>query len=92
MTAQIGRRQFIFTVGGTAVAWPVSLRAQQGKAAAHRRVVVWNPRYRPQPGGISPRSAGLGYIEAQNIVFEYRYAEGKPERLRGLAGAGRDQA
>jgi putative ABC transport system substrate-binding protein len=27
----------------------------------------------------------LGYIEAQNIVIEYRYAEGKPDRLRGLA-------
>jgi len=27
----------------------------------------------------------LGYVEAQNIVIEYRYAEGKPDRLRGLA-------
>ena len=32
--------------------------------------------------------AGLrehGYIEGQNIAFEFRSAEGKPERLRGLA-------
>src|SRR5204862_1937432 len=28
----------------------------------------------------------LGYVEAQNIIIEYRYAEGKPDRLRGLAG------
>jgi putative tryptophan/tyrosine transport system substrate-binding protein len=27
----------------------------------------------------------LGYIEGQNIAFEYRYAEGKPDRLRELA-------
>jgi len=27
----------------------------------------------------------LGYIEGQNIAFEYRYAEGKPERLPLLA-------
>ena len=29
--------------------------------------------------------SGLGYVEGQNIVFEHRYAEGKPERLPDLA-------
>ena len=28
----------------------------------------------------------LGYIEGQNIAFEYRYAEGKRDRSPGLAG------
>src|SRR5262245_51280651 len=27
----------------------------------------------------------LGYVEGQNIVHEYRYGEGKPERFRDLA-------
>ena len=29
--------------------------------------------------------SGLGYVEDRNIVIEYRYAEGKSERLSGLA-------
>src|SRR5262245_10721335 len=28
----------------------------------------------------------LGWVEGQNIVLEYRYAEGQPDRLPGLAG------
>ena len=27
----------------------------------------------------------LGYVEGQNVFFDFRYAEGKPERLPGLA-------
>src|SRR5262245_5368704 len=27
----------------------------------------------------------LGYVEGQNLIMEYRYAEGKPERLPDLA-------
>src|SRR5262249_25197363 len=26
-----------------------------------------------------------GYVEGRNLVFELRYAEGRPERLRGLS-------
>ena len=28
---------------------------------------------------------GLGYVEGQNIVYEARFAEGRVERLAGLA-------
>ena len=27
----------------------------------------------------------LGYVEGRNVAFEYRYAEGRPERIRDLA-------
>src|SRR5437867_1126206 len=29
----------------------------------------------------------LGYVEGRNITIEYRWAEGKPERMRELPGA-----
>ena len=87
MTIQIGRRQFILTVGSTAVAWPLSLRAQPGKRIQRIGVLLFGtPDTDPNLGAFLRGLRDLGYIEGQNIVIEYRYAEGKPDRLRGLAG------
>ena len=36
-------------------------------------------------GGIPAGAARAGYVEGQNLVIEYRYAEGSEERLRDLA-------
>jgi putative ABC transport system substrate-binding protein len=40
----------------------------------------------PNLGAFLQGLGGLGYIEGRNIAIEYRYAEGNPARLRGLAG------
>jgi putative ABC transport system substrate-binding protein len=79
----VKRRAFITLLGGAVVAWPLAARAQQQKPA---RIGVLVPAD-PEPFWSEFR-AGLrehGYIEGQNIAFEFRSAEGKPERLRGLA-------
>jgi putative tryptophan/tyrosine transport system substrate-binding protein len=44
----------------------------------------------PGPEGFGSASVrrelrGLGYVEGKNIAYEYRYAEGKPERSPALA-------
>ena len=81
------RREFITLLGGVA-SWPLAARAEQvGKM--------------PRIGYLSPGSASpgplayhdefqrglheLGYVEGRNIVIEYRFAEGKFDRLDQLA-------
>jgi putative ABC transport system substrate-binding protein len=84
---RLKRREFITLLGGAAVAWPLSLHAQQGKRIPRIGVLLFGtPDTDPNLPAFLRGLRELGYVEAQNIVIEYRYAEGKPDRLRGLAG------
>ena len=77
----MNRRAFITLLGGAA-AWPLAAGAQ----AKRPRIGVLVPA-NPEPFWTEFR-AGLGehgYVEGNNIAFEFRSADGKPERLRGLA-------
>ena len=79
------RREFITLLGGAA-AWPLAARAQQSKQIQRIGVLLFgSPDTDPNLGAFLRGLRDLGYIEAQNIAIEYRYAEGKPERLRSLA-------
>ena len=77
------RRDFITLLGGAAVVWPRAARAQPVKKI--RRIgVLWpNP-----PATFEFMRQGLrdfGYVEGQNISFEFRWAEGKLDQLPDLA-------
>jgi putative ABC transport system substrate-binding protein len=80
------RRDFIALVGGTVAAWPLAARAQQ-PAGRIWRLGILQPGAPPDPlvEAIRQRLRELGYIEGRNIVFEYRWAEGKLDRLTDLA-------
>src|SRR5215510_3610588 len=84
VASYIGRRNFLATLGGVA-AWPLAARAQQPKVPTIGALVI---------GNISPEEfwrefrqglRDLGYIEGQNIRFEFRSAEGQIDRLPELA-------
>ena len=80
------RREFIALLGGAA-AWPVTARAQQpGK----RPIVGFLGD--STPVGESERAAAfarrlhdLGWIEGRTIAIEYRWADGRSERLAEIA-------
>jgi putative ABC transport system substrate-binding protein len=81
------RRDFITLLGGAAAAWPLAARAQE-------------PGKRPMVGflgdttalGDGERAAAfarrlhdLGWIEGRTIAIEYRWADGRSERLAEIA-------
>jgi putative ABC transport system substrate-binding protein len=75
------RRTFIALLGGAAVAWPLAARAQQRPKIPRIGIIDEAPMWNAFRQGLRD----LGYVEGQNIAFDYRYADGVPERLAQAA-------
>jgi putative ABC transport system substrate-binding protein len=87
MTSYIGRREFLATLlGGAVAAWPLAARAQQPAM--------------PAIGYLNTRAAGedehllaafhqglkeTGYVESRNVTIEYSWAENQIDQLPALA-------
>jgi putative ABC transport system substrate-binding protein len=83
----IGRRNFIILLGGVTAAWPLAARAQQqqplsviGFLSASSREATAD---RVRAFHVGLREAG--YVEGENVIVLYRWAEAQIERLPELA-------
>jgi putative tryptophan/tyrosine transport system substrate-binding protein len=79
------RREFITGLGGAA-AWPLAVQAQQ-PAMPVVGFLHQNPSAGSEPAvaGIRKGLAETGWVEGRNVAIEYRWAEGRSDRLAELA-------
>src|SRR5262245_56601397 len=77
------RREFITLLGGgtASIAWPLAARAQQQTKVPRIVIIDNSPRWNAFRHGLRD----LGYLEGQNVAFDYAYGDGAPERLAEAA-------
>jgi putative tryptophan/tyrosine transport system substrate-binding protein len=78
------RRDFLTLLGGTA-AWPLAARAQQTKVHRIGALLLGNADAESFRMELREGLRKSGYIEGQNLLFDFRSAEGKLDLLPKLA-------
>jgi putative ABC transport system substrate-binding protein len=80
------RRKFLGVLGGAAAAWSLPARAQQAKVS---RIGFLGPASASATARwVDALRAGLhdlGYEDGKNVLFDFRWAEGRDDRLSELA-------
>ena len=79
------RREFICLLGG-AVAWPIGAEAQQSRIPVLGFLAsASEARYTATLAAVRKGLNEAGYVEKQNLLIEYRWADFQCERLPALA-------
>ena len=89
MAIGIGRRQFIFAIGGTAFAWPLAGHAQQGDRPRRLGVLQGQPEsdanFRSWRTLFAARLRELGWTDGENLRIDYRYSTGEAATIAPVA-------
>jgi putative ABC transport system substrate-binding protein len=75
------RREFITLLGGTAVAWPLAARAQQGERLRRIGVLMsyaeGDPEGKDRFAALHDQLGKLGWADGRNVAIETRWAAGQ---------------
>jgi putative ABC transport system substrate-binding protein len=85
MEIDMRRREFVGLVGGAAALWPFAALAQPAKSYRIAYLALLPGERATLAKVFVQRLQELGYSTGKNMVFDYRSADGRPERLPDLA-------
>ena len=79
---QLKRREFVTLLGGAAITWPLAARAQRPATPVIGFLHGTSPEARHAEVTEFHRGLSeISYVEGRNVAVEYRWAEGKYDRL-----------
>lgn len=79
------RREFVTLIAGSAAAWPLAAYAQRRAIPVVGYLHFAEPTYVPTANDFLQGLKEAGFVEGQNVAVEYRWAEGRYDRLPAMA-------